>query len=268
MSSVRWAAFLTAAVVGVPTAAVAQELARRVEAEGEGTVRFSYPAREGVEVCDQGMRIGGRQMMWHSEGGDTRGGSAWATNCRYGPIEVELRLRDGRVVDVELPTRRSDRAVDAAELGEVEADEAVRYLAALAREEGSSRAARDAVLPIALADVSDVWRELMALARDRGVGEGTRKSALFWLGQEAADAATEGLSEVARDEDEEQDIRDAAVFALSQRPADEGVPVLMEVARTARHGKTRRSAMFWLAQSRDPRVLAFFEEILLGRDGA
>ena len=29
--------------------------------------------------------------------------------------------------------------------------------------------------------------------------------------------------------------------------------------------ETRRAAMFWIAQSDDPRVLAFFEEILLGR---
>ncbi len=74
------------------------------------------------------------------------------------------------------------------------------------------------------------------------------------------------LADVARDEDEEQDIRDAAVFALSQRPSDEGVPVLMELARTANEAKTRTSAMFWLAQSEDGRVLAFFEEILVGRD--
>lgn len=31
--------------------------------------------------------------------------------------------------------------------------------------------------------------------------------------------------------------------------------------------ETRRSAMFWLAESEDERVYAFFEEILLGRGG-
>jgi HEAT repeat protein len=107
----------------------------------------------------------------------------------------------------------------------------------------------------------------MGLARDRSLDEDVRTSALFWVGQEAADAVTEGLAEVALDEDEDQDVRDAAVFALSQRPADEAVPILMEIARTAPHIQTRRSAMFWLAQSKDERVYAFFEEILLARGG-
>ena len=59
----------------------------------------------------------------------------------------------------------------------------------------------------------------------------------------------------------------AAVFALSQRPDDEAVPILMDVARTAADAETRRTAMFWLAQSEDDRVLSFFESILTGRRG-
>ena len=92
-----------------------------------------------------------------------------------------------------------------------------------------------------------------------------RGAALFWLGQEAGDAVTTGIAAIAADEREEQDVREAAIFALSQRPGDIGVEPLMELARTAREAETRRAAMFWLAQSEDPRVLAFFEEILLGR---
>ena len=42
----------------------------------------------------------------------------------------------------------------------------------------------------------------------------------------------------------------------------------MEIAETAREGDTRRSAMFWLAQSKDERVFAFFERILLGKGGS
>jgi hypothetical protein len=41
----------------------------------------------------------------------------------------------------------------------------------------------------------------------------------------------------------------------------------MEVARTAPQSETREAAMFWLAQSKDERVVAFFEEILLGKGG-
>ena len=52
------------------------------------------------------------------------------------------------------------------------------------------------------------------------------------------------------------------MFALSQLPKDEGVPKLIDVARTNRNPAVRRQAMFWLGQSRDPRALEFFEEVL------
>jgi hypothetical protein len=39
----------------------------------------------------------------------------------------------------------------------------------------------------------------------------------------------------------------------------------MEVASGGEEAETRRTALFWLAQSNDERVVDFFEEILLGR---
>ena len=53
-----------------------------------------------------------------------------------------------------------------------------------------------------------------------------------------------------------------AVFALSQLPKDEGVPLLINVARTNTNPAVRKQAMFWLGQSKDPRALDFFAEIL------
>jgi hypothetical protein len=52
-------------------------------------------------------------------------------------------------------------------------------------------------------------------------------------------------------------------MALSQLPADQGVPLLIDVARTHRNAQVRKRAMFWLGQSKDPRAVKFFEEILL-----
>ena len=37
---------------------VAAQLAERVGAVDDGSVVFRYPIRDGVEVCDQGVRIG------------------------------------------------------------------------------------------------------------------------------------------------------------------------------------------------------------------
>lgn len=69
---------------------------------------------------------------------------------------------------------------------------------------------------------------------------------------------------IAKDDGEDAEVR-AAVFALSQRPDEEGVPILMELAVSSRHAEVRERSLFWLAQSKDPRVLPFFESFLLGR---
>jgi hypothetical protein len=40
------------------------------------------------------------------------------------------------------------------------------------------------------------------------------------------------------------------------------VPKLIEVARTNRNPAVRKQAMFWLGESKDPRAVKFFEEVL------
>ncbi|HEY3128944.1 MAG TPA: HEAT repeat domain-containing protein [Acidobacteriota bacterium] len=88
-----------------------------------------------------------------------------------------------------------------------------------------------------------------------------RGQALFWLAQKAGKKAIGAISE-AIEKDPETEVKRRAVFALSQLPADEGVPKLIEVARNNRNAAVRKQAIFWLGQSKDPRALAFFEEIL------
>ena len=252
----------TLVLATVPASAAGQDLAGRITAVGEGTVTVAYGTRPDVEICDQGIRMGSNRVWWRSRGeGDE------PTGCRSGPAEVELEVRDGQVQDVELLRRRDERTVGATDLGVVPAGEAADYLLELARTGAAGDGGGDAMFAAVLADVEDLWRDLMEMARNQAVRASVRKNALFWVGQEAAAAATEGLAEVAFDEDEEHDVRDAAVFALSQRPEGEGVPILMELARTAERAETRRTAMFWLAQAEDERVLAFFEDILKGRGG-
>ena len=63
-------------------------------------------------------------------------------------------------------------------------------------------------------------------------------------------------------DDPEIEVKRRAVFALSQLPTGEGVPMLIDLARNHRLPEVRRQAMFWLGQSRDPRAVDFFEQIL------
>jgi HEAT repeat protein len=58
-------------------------------------------------------------------------------------------------------------------------------------------------------------------------------------------------------------VKKQAVFALSQRRNGEAVQALIQVARNNRDPEVRRTALFWLGQTNDPRAVALFEEILL-----
>jgi len=96
--------------------------------------------------------------------------------------------------------------------------------------------------------------------RDRQV----RSSALFWLGQRAGDRAAGTIAD-AIENDPDADVKRQAVFVLSRLPRDQSVPRLIDLARSNRNAAVRKQAMFWLGQSRDPRALAFFEEVLRER---
>jgi HEAT repeat protein len=70
------------------------------------------------------------------------------------------------------------------------------------------------------------------------------------------------LDSIVGDTRGDREVRRQAVFALSQRSNDQGVPSLIRIARTNPDPELRRTALFWLGQSDDPRVLKLFEEIL------
>jgi len=116
-----------------------------------------------------------------------------------------------------------------------------------------------AVTVIALTKGDQPLNELLSLARD-----GTTQSkgnALFWLAQRAGMKAV-GTITAAIENDPDTKVKERAVFALSQLPKDEGVPLLIQQARSNKNPVVRKQAMFWLGQSKDPRALKFFEEIL------
>lgn len=88
-----------------------------------------------------------------------------------------------------------------------------------------------------------------------------RSEAVFWLGQKAGRKAAGTITE-AIEKDPDTEVKKRAVFALSQLPKSEGVPLLIDVARKNKNPVVRKQAIFWLGQSRDPRAVEFFAEIL------
>jgi HEAT repeat protein len=81
----------------------------------------------------------------------------------------------------------------------------------------------------------------------------------------AGDAVAGDLEELTEDDRIHLEVREAAVFALSQVDGDAGFDALVRIARGDSDPPIREKALFWLADSGDPRALALFEEILAGR---
>jgi HEAT repeat protein len=62
--------------------------------------------------------------------------------------------------------------------------------------------------------------------------------------------------------DPDTQVRQRAVSALVSVPAGAGIPVLIQLAKTTQDSEIRKQAMNSLQQSRDPRAVSFFEEVL------
>ena len=88
-----------------------------------------------------------------------------------------------------------------------------------------------------------------------------RGQALFWLAHKAGQKEAAMIRD-AVDNDPDTQVKKKAVFALEQLPKDEGIPLMIQVARTNKNPEVRKQAMFWLGQSKDPRAIAFFQEVL------
>jgi hypothetical protein len=240
------------AAFALPARLEAQTLAQRVAAGGDGTVRLSFAARRGV--CGNGGHS--ITILNDDEHGE------WESDCTPGPVRMSLRVSGGRVTEAHTYVGGRWRPPQGAttDLGTVSATQAAADLLKLA--ERASGGADDLITGATLADSAVVWPDLLRLARREDLPIKTRRQAVFWLGQAAGDAATRGLDSITTDERGDLEVRKQAVFALSQRPADEGVPVLIRIARSNPHAELRKSALFWLGQSEDPRAIALFEEIL------
>ncbi len=232
-------------LVGVHSGGQAQQVRRSVENSPDGYIRLSFAARLGV--CETGDRRFGRQSDNHWMSFDT---------CTDGPVLVQIQKEDGSVVRLRTYVGGRWRTVDrnVTDLGVVSAPDAAGYLIGLVR---SDPVAHRAIYPATLADSSEVWPQLLVLARDDALDRRTNKEAMRWLGIAAGRVFNDDESQ-----DDRSEVRRGALFSVSQLPADEGIPRLIDVFQTHRYEYMRRLAVFWLGQSGDERALPVIERVL------
>jgi len=152
------------------------------------------------------------------------------------------------------------RAETAFWLGHARGEAGARLLARMIANDPSDKVRDKVAFGLSTSKTPLALTTLIAAAKD-DKSPRVRSQALFWLAQKAGKEAMAVISG-AIDNDPDTEVKKKAVFALSQLPKDEGVPRLMEVARNNRNPAVRKQAMFWLGESKDPRAVKFFEEIL------
>lgn len=235
-------------IAATAAADLARELGRR-----SGLVHVACPARPGIQDHGRSVHI------------DAHGISVGTEND--GLVHLLLDLDDGEVVTLDVrsghrPSRREQRAAD---LGEYAAVEVARFCRELIDRHEDLEVAEAAMVAYAIVDAETV-RPMLAIARDRDRHRDIRASAVFWLGVMAGERVAPELTELVLDDREDIDLREHAVFALHQALADRpdhAVVTLGGIATGDGHPDVRRSALFWLSQIDDERVVDLFAAILL-----
>jgi tetratricopeptide (TPR) repeat protein len=101
---------------------------------------------------------------------------------------------------------------------------------------------------------------LMGIALNSKEDIELRKKALFWAGQ--AGVAISELSQL-YDRMTDTEMKEQIIFALSQRQRESAaIDKLFDIAKNEKDSELRKKAIFWLGQSRDPRVQQFLLDLI------
>jgi hypothetical protein len=239
--------------------AFGQTLSQRV-LRSEGTVQVIYPSKASACGDGRGMIGGLFGRSTYFSGDNTYSGRGnWPRQfCEPGPARAVVTVMSGEITRIRAYI--GPRPADTRDITTIDASaaDASAWLSdVVARND--SRVASDAMLPLLLADAPEPWPLFLRVARDSSRSRGIRRSALDWLGRGVN--ARLGIAD-AEDDTPDDEMRSQAVFVLSQRPKTESVPDLIELARATKHPSARRSAIFWLGQTGDPRAADVFAELL------
>ena len=145
-------------------------------------------------------------------------------------------------------------------LGNTRGRRGLEILQRVVKDDASAEVRKKAVFGISQSSEPQAIEVLIDNARNNAESA-IRAESIFWLAQKAGNKAAAAITERI-EQDPDTEVKKKAVFALSQLPTNEGVPLLLQIARTHSNPVVRKQAIFWLGQSKDPRALEFFAEVL------
>jgi HEAT repeat protein len=88
-----------------------------------------------------------------------------------------------------------------------------------------------------------------------------RQQAISSMNRRGGQKVVDTLTGIA-DNDADSQVRQRAVSTLQSMPDGAGIPALIQIARSGKSPEVKKKAMQSLSQSRDPRALAFLEDVL------
>jgi len=257
------------AMLAVATSLEAQSLSARVANAPDGIVRMQLDGRPGV--CGDGRDLVGYGSALFGRNFQSFGGHWSDTKCRPGPLRVTVDVDHGQVTRLRTQVGGTwyESEGKVTDLGLVPAREASAYFFSLVPKLEVVGEKDRLLLPAVLANDAPVIEPLLALARDDGRRDHTRRSAIMWLGIVGDASVVPALAGFARegiDDDEagkrsKKSLGTTALAALSTLEGGVGVPALIDLARTGGVG-TRREAVFWLGQNGDPRALRMLHTVI------
>ncbi|MDB4916660.1 MAG: lyase domain protein repeat-containing protein [Gemmatimonadetes bacterium] len=244
-----------------------QSLGTRVRSAGTRTIAFEVRPR--AETCGDGTQSysdglsGPRTRVFD---GMLLTYAPWDTHiapCEKGPMRVTVRVVEGvpswlRTAVGPVPVL-GDTVQDFGTVSTSEAGEFLRTLALTSL----SRTATQALTPLVLLDSFPRWDVLAVAARDSTRQVGYRRRAADFLARAAAGT----LGTAQSDDDDASGTRREAVYALARQreKSQDPVPQLLEIATKNAHRDARVAALYQLGQLGDPRAVALFTSMLLGR---
>ena len=186
--------------------------------------------------------------------------------CRLAPptdLVVLARVQGGAVV--ELRPLAVDCDMDAGGMplvwfDGVSPDASVAWLTTLVKQDDATRRINENALSAIAQHTGTAASKALVQFAQTGTTQ-MRGRALSWLAQRAATEAIPTIDAALKDP--ELEVKKQAVNALVRFPNQEGIPKLIEVARTHSNPEVRRQAMLRLGDTKDPRAVEFFSQILL-----
>ena len=217
--------------------------------------------------------------------GDAGRQDGWSERCRLeqtpidttgkpliaGPIKLEpsptiavlMRIENREIQRIR--TLSSDCAIDAGGLmfywlDPVDPSQSVAFLRSFVTAPDLRRLNDSAMNAISLHQDRSASAALLEFAKS-GAESRIRQRALSAVARRA-EAQAGAIIIDAIDRDPDNEVKRQAVSALSQLPGDQGIPLLIRVVRTTTNPMVRKQALQRLGQSRDPRAVAYLEEVL------